>query len=170
MKKFNFLFMKTLVVFSLLCVIPACGDDGKDDKDSNGGNNSGQTVPDPEGTITISMSNNGIKNAYVPIERGAGVIFHSQHNGTEWVAINISNNFAVQSGTITNLGIVNGLGSITTIPTSGYSSQTSVELNHGYVIQLECGIYARLYVVDWIVNTSNGIIGAKVKYQFPFNP
>ena len=46
----------------------------------------------------------------------------------------------------------------------------SVERGYGYVIKDVDGTYARLYVVDWIVSTSNAIIGAKVKYQYPFNP
>jgi len=31
-------------------------------------------------------------------------------------------------------------------------------------------VYARLYVVEPIVSTVGGIMGAKVKYQFPFIP
>ena len=30
--------------------------------------------------------------------------------------------------------------------------------------------YARMYVVEAIVNIYGGIIGAKVKYQYPFEP
>ena len=73
--------------------------------------------------------------------------------------------------TIANVGKVNGLGSITKIPNSGYAVQASVEVGHGYVIKASDGTYARLYVVDWITYSgSGGIAGAKVKYQYPFEP
>jgi len=29
--------------------------------------------------------------------------------------------------------------------------------------------YARMYVVESIVSTSGGVMGAKAKYQYPFN-
>ena len=164
MKKFDLFFVKTLMVLSLVFVV-GCSKDN----DSGGKNDGSTTVPDPEGTITVSMSNNGVKNVYVPIERGEGVTFHT-HNNHEWMAIDISNNLIVQSGVVANLGKVNGLGSITKIPASGYASRTSVEINSGYVIRLECGDYVRVYVVEWRKNTSGGIIGAKVKYQHPWNP
>jgi hypothetical protein len=48
-------------------------------------------------------------------------------------------------------------------------------VGHGYVIKLESSDgsyieYLRLYVVESIVSTDGGIMGAKVKYQYPFVP
>jgi hypothetical protein len=96
---------------------------------------------------------------------------------------------------ICNLGAMKGLGNITAIPSSGFtvpmSSNYSVacEAGHGYVVKIEgklegteagkikgksegygLTIYVRLYVEEPIVDTFGGIMGAKVKYQYPFNP
>jgi hypothetical protein len=84
-----------------------------------------------------------------------------------------------------------GLGNITKIPTSGftepavYNSSAACEEGHGYVIKFELydydneegkminreePVYARLYVVESIISTTGGIMGAKVRYQYPFEP
>ena len=49
----------------------------------------------------------------------------------------------------------------------------AVEPGSGYVFKISDGYsdtYGRLYVVEWIVSTSGGIMGAKVKYQYPWKP
>ena len=81
---------------------------------------------------------------------------------------------------ICSVGKVWGLGAITEIPTSGYTNTVICEVGCGYVIRYSDApfdfdfytshmlTYARMYVVEQIVNTSNEVIGAKVKYQYPF--
>ena len=68
-----------------------------------------------------------------------------------------------------NVGKVNGLGNIEKIPSTGYVTKLSVEPGYGYVFKI-MDTYARLYVVDWMIDTDGGIMGAKVKYQYPFEP
>lgn len=75
-----------------------------------------------------------------------------------------------------------GLGNITKIPQTGFTipeeSNTSVacETGHGYIVKFTFSptvsdsiLYVRLYVVESIISTSGSIMGAKVKYQYPFN-
>jgi hypothetical protein len=87
---------------------------------------------------------------------------------------------------IINLGPVNGIGSITTHPTSGYNSTTLAQVGSGYVVQVidnnpdsslvsnnpPVGVprtlYYRVYVTTTVLNTSNGIAGYTIKYQGPF--
>ncbi len=81
-------------------------------------------------------------------------------------------------GEIVNLGKVDGLGSITDIPTSGWTSSSAAEVGHGYVVRYkhtsEYGntalpyYYARFYVTEYINNTTGGIGFVKVKYQNDF--
>lgn len=82
-----------------------------------------------------------------------------------------------QSGELTNLGIVDGLGYVTTKPSSGYTSLGTIEKGNGYVIRSKKYfidtpnapyLYYRFFVVDWIVNTNGGVNGAKIKIQGPF--
>jgi len=151
MKKVYLFLMKTVLVLGLVFAAGCSKDDN--------------SVSDPEGTITVSMANSGVYD-YNGYERGAGISFI----GNQWVAIKTDNNFICQECTISNVGKVNGLGNINKIPNSGYTEYCSVEIHNGYVIQMYDGTYARLYVVDWVVSTYNAIIGAKVKYQYPFEP
>ena len=66
-----------------------------------------------------------------------------------------------------SLGAVRGLGNVSTIPTSGWADQVAVEPGYGYVAYSNNQFY-RIYVVDNIVSTSGGVIGADIKYQKPF--
>ena len=77
------------------------------------------------------------------------------------------------------MGSMKGLGNITQIPNSGFTVpyyeniSVACEAGHGYVIKFEntdFELYVRLYVVESIVSTNGGIMGAKVKYQYPFEP
>jgi len=128
--------------------------------------NPSNSVPDPEGTITILMSNSGARyNTLGGIETGELVGF-----GNPYFAISVSNNFVCHACTIANVGKVSGLGSIVKIPSSGFASQIAVEPGCGYVINIQDETYVRLYVVKWETDTSGGVMGATVKYQYPFVP
>jgi len=162
--------MKTVLVLGLVFAA-GCGKDDDNGKDGGGnsGNNTEKTVPDPEGTITVSMANNGVYDQGRRQYRGTGVCMDN-NDCSAWIAMNYDNNFIAQACEIANVGKVNGLGSIKAIPNGGYTGYTSVESKNGYVIKSSSGIYTRLYVVDWILSTGGGIIGAKVKYQYSWNP
>ena len=92
------------------------------------------------------------------------------------------------SNGIINLGSVSGLGSITTHPTSGYSSTSLAQVGVGYIVEsvdnnpdgshtngtsptytsVPRTLYYRIYVTTTVLNTSNGIAGYTIKYQGPF--
>jgi len=101
---------------------------------------------------------------------------------TNWYNAVVQNGWSYSYAAICDVGAKKGLGNITTIPHTGFTvldrGNTSVacQNGHGYVVQFipESYIgdttYLRLYVVSSLVSTGGGIMGATVKYQYPFNP
>lgn len=87
-------------------------------------------------------------------------------------------------GEISSMGPVDDLGGVKKIPDGGWSEKSAVQPGYGYVVRLKqdgktststdgqltinekniCR-YARIYVVDWDVSTTGGIIGATIRYQ-----
>lgn len=150
-------FGKWLVAVVMACAMVACGDD--DDP-----NDPGNSVPDPEGTVLLSMRNWNNGRTYLEVD-----------NGDMW--IDVGDNFNGDSGrfSFVNLGKMKGLGNVTKIPTSGWAEKVAVTPGCGYIAQVSDmrGVqYIRIYVVDYIISaeTTNGIIGANIKYQYPFIP
>jgi len=142
------------------------------ENNGNGNDNGNTTIADPVGTITANIS----ENTNVTID----------YRRVGWTK---PDNFELYFGnyygavvSICNLGKMNGLGNITSIPQTGYTTpiylnrEVACEVGHGYVVKFESQYssptlsYMRLYVVESIVSTSGGIMGAKVKYQYPFEP
>jgi hypothetical protein len=134
------------------------------------------TVPDPDGTLSAnitestSASLNGMFVAWYPPNN---FWLHTSDSGPDFYTM----------FSMCDMGKVNGLGAITTIPTTGYTNEVNMqskdmpcELGHGYVIKVRWWktsgeiYYARLYVSELIKNNSGTLIGAKVKYQYPFVP
>lgn len=152
------LYMAFIVFASFM--LTACEKDNEPSKGKGGNTTSTGNVPDPEGTINVSMRNGNSKEA-TKID-------------TQFF-IDYDNNFSSYTSercSFACVGKVNGLGNITGIPTSGWATKVAVEPGNGYVVRHfykygHC-YYYRLYVEDYILNTSGGIIGAKVKYQTPF--
>ena len=154
--KFFFLALCAVVTFS-------CTSD-EPDNPNNGEIISPDTpVPDPTGTVLLSMR-------------------YQNNGGTELDEIIIVNeNFNGEYGytSFVDLGPVNGLGNVTTIPKEGWASQVKVVPGHGYVAYTHGYVRKyygpsdpqcyRIYVVDYIYSTSGGIIGADIKYQRTFN-
>lgn len=122
-----------------------------------------------------------------PDEDLAGVItikMLNESNGCTWinlpgvscVAISAANNFVVWQGEHgdLNAGIADvgrrKLSQITTLPYSGWVHEIAIQLEHCYIYKLENygynheNHYLKIYVKDWLKNTSGGIIGAEVKY------
>jgi len=124
---------------------------------------------------TNSLSLNLDANLNLNFSYAAGV---NASYGLSWI-IGCSNG-------IINLGTVNGLGSITTHPTSGYSSTSLAQAGVGYVVEsvdnnpvgshmdgttytsVPRTLYYRIYVTTTVMNTSNAIAGYTIKYQGPF--
>lgn len=148
-----------MMMVSVLSVsIVSCGGDDSDGPSGGGGgavNPSGSTA-DPAGTVVLNMSNGSKDNWY---DIGLGRKIH----------IDEANNFEGYYTDVefVSLGEVSGLSKITSIPTTGWSKSAAVIPGHGYVARCN-GNYARIYVVDYTVATSGGIMGATIKYQAPF--
>lgn len=108
-------------------------------------------VPDPTGTVTLSMRDNDNGNTYL------GNIHINDEN------------FCAYGCYFSSLGKVKGLGNVANIPTTGWVSQIAVKPGYGYVAydQFYKKFY-RIFVTDYIVSTLGGIIGAEIKYQEPF--
>ncbi len=132
-------------------------------------------ISDPVGTITANIS----ENTKIEINN-----FNSTSGYIWWTGPDnffISTYYASKVS-ICDLGVMSGLGNITNIPQEGYtvpqSSNKTVacETGHGYIVKFEGGslssplLYVRLYISETIVSTFGGIMGAKVKYQYPFEP
>jgi hypothetical protein len=165
MKKINFFLVCCLFAASMFFVT---GCDDKDDPD-----NPTSSVLDPIGTITSNIGGADFQ-----------VIFGNESFNIGWTTpdnFKLAYSGSYNRMSICDLGPMNGLGNITKIPVSGFTvpaqSNYSVacEEGHGYVIKCEnmyTGnfVYVRLYVVESIVSTSGGVMGAKIKYQYPFEP
>ncbi len=149
--------MTTMMVAMLSVGFVSCGDDDDIVSPDNGQPiNPSTPVSDPEGTIVVNM-NNGSKDNWIDI--GIGSKIH----------IDDANNFVGDYSSVefASVGLISGLGNITTIPTTGWAKTSAVVPGTGYVVKYG-STYARLYVVEYTVNTSGGIMGATVKYQSPF--
>ena len=151
--KFLFLALCAVVTFS-------CTSDEPSDPDSGQEISPDEKVPDPTGTVLLSI--------------------RDKNNGdTALDEIGITNeNFYGSHTSFVDLGPVNGLGNVTTIPKEGgWAEQVKVIPGHGYVAYTRgkefYGLYDpecyRIYVVDYIYSISGGIIGADIKYQKTFN-
>ena len=147
---FYFIFWAAMLVTFVACEEdePA-GGDGQ----NNTTNNPATPVPDPEGTITVSLLNNSSGKTSLD-----GVFY-----------IDAANNFT--SGQFVSAGAVNGLGNVTKIPTKGWSNMVAVVPGNGYVAYDDAyNIFYRIYVESYNLNSFKEIIGANVKYQKPFCP
>jgi hypothetical protein len=94
--------------------------------------------------------------------------------------IGSNNPFGIGSGNgqMSDMGAMKGLGYVTDKPTSGFTSSCAVTPGHGYVLRIKRSrnyndpsltyTYGRVYVDRYVLNNSNGIIGAVVKVQYPF--
>jgi len=115
------------------------------------------SVPDPEGTVLVSMRNgNNGGTAVYPVSGNTGFLIDAEDNF---------------QGRFVSLGAMKGLGNVTKIPTTGWAAKVKVVPGYGYVgASLGSGVtYFRIYVTDWITDAIyDGVIGADVKYQSPF--
>ena len=135
-------------ICAILSVCPACNNDEPSMDNEIGANDN---VPDPAGTIQLAMRD-------------------QDNGGTSLNYISINNeNFSGWNTSFTSLGAVRGLGNVAYIPASGWASEVAVVPGEGYVAYDSAkDQFYRIYVLDYIVSTTGGIIGADVKYQTPF--
>jgi hypothetical protein len=158
-----------------MCLAVGCED--KDDP-----NDPDNAVPDPTGTITVNITEITREEEGIIIGLFGGIAWYPPNNFLLGCNdYNENGNWQHYNVSICNLGSMSGLGNITKIPASGFTVPSELNLSvaceegHGYVVKFEkedgsSPEYVRLYVVESIVSTSGGIMGAKVKYQYPFVP
>lgn len=134
----------------LLGCFYSCAKEGNESIEDNSSVSPNDIVPDPEGTITLSMRNSANGNTFI----------------NNQIHISSSDNFV--GGKIVSVGSVRGLGNITSIPKTGWAEEVSVRPGYGYVIYSD-NIFYRVYVESYILAAgTEGVIGAEVRYQYPF--
>lgn len=152
---------KLLYICSLMLVIGACTKDGF------------FSGPDPEGTVTVNLNS-----------AQSGVSLNVNGNSCGMYCTVDANLYISTGGwKIASVGKVNGLGSIKSVPSTGWANEVAAEKGCGYVIKREgdkSSDYIRLVVTDLqksvivgtAANTGAQVIGSKVtvKYQAPFVP
>lgn len=149
MKKHCFYF-SLLAIAAMAVAATSCSKEEIDTPVTDPGSDPTVEVPDPEGTITLSMRNN--KGTYLD----------------DNFYIDDADNFS--GGYFVSMGEMKGLGNVTRIPKHGWSSKAAVTPGTGYVAYDSYDGFYRLFVTSYTVNTMNEIIGADVKYQTPFYP
>lgn len=139
-----------LLAWSFALIVSGCS---SDDPDPDGGDviKPDQEVPDPTGTILLSMRNDdgtSLNGLYI----GKDDNFH----GYGWI--------------IASIGPVKGLGNVASIPLAGWAGKVSVTPGYGYVAyDTSSDEYYRIFVTDYMASaTTGGVIGADIKYQKPF--
>ncbi|MBR1415636.1 MAG: hypothetical protein IJ570_07225 [Prevotella sp.] len=152
-KKYWMMLAITLVS---LCTI-SCGED--DDDDANGSETT-ITANDPEGTVVVNLANDN-KKIHIPDTP---------------LRMTAANNIELMEGRgIISVGKVKNLAAVTAerakcYDQSSWGQYTVAALpGYGYIA---VGFYrlTRFYVVDYIVDTSGGIMGVTIKYQTDWSP
>lgn len=155
MKKFWYLFFTVIAL-----AMTACSDSDNNDPDApDSPIDPNKEVPDPTGTIMLTMFN--------------------ADNGKTWLDnfyIATDNNFEgyvyyYGNCSFASVGQVKGLGNVSEIPFYGWSDKVAVQPEYGYVAyDPSKERFYRIYVTKWVYAAgSMGIMGAEIKYQQPFN-
>lgn len=145
--------MRTRLLFSVLALFTLFGMSCSSDSeaiDPTDSVNPDISVPDPVGTISISMRNANSGGTYLENTN---------------IHIDKADNFV--GAQFVSMGAMKGLGSVTSIPKTGWSGQVLVKPGNGYVAYAS-GKFYRMYVSRYITNVVNEILGAEIKYQSPF--
>lgn len=139
-----------LLAWSFALIVSGCS---SDDPDPDGGDviKPDQEVPDPTGTILLSMRNDD------------GTSLNGLYIGKD-------DNFHGNGWKIASVGQVKGLGNVASIPLAGWAEKVSVTPGYGYVAyNTYSDEYYRIFVTDYMASaTTGGVIGADIKYQKPF--
>ena len=155
-KKFLWSMLVMMMVGVMSVSLVSCGgdDDSEPNPDSGQDIKPDAKVDDPTGTISLSMRNANNGTTYL-----------------DYIYINKGDNFYGDGYVyFTSVGAVNGLGNVSTIPTTGWTNQVAVKPGNGYVAYDKTrNTFYRIYVEDYIeAAVTGGVIGADVKYQKPF--
>jgi len=161
--------------------------------------------PDPAGTVSINI-NTTVDGSPVLLYNGViepddyylynndTVLFDSSSNVRVSLGVNNNINFQIthhygyisnwgwfdnEGGEFVDVGMVDGLGDLKSIPQTGWANSVSATKGHGYFLRYKHSInlndenfpsyYMSLYVEDYLTSSVNGgIIGIKLKYKNPF--
>lgn len=165
--------MMLAIALVSLCII-SCG---SDDDNEGGSKEDPISANDPEGTITVNLTNYGrtaSSYGFGTGEVGNSVGFYVGNLWKYSLAMNNSNNFVLAEGNgkprIICIGKTNGIAGIKEMPEegAGWAQEAAIIPGYGYISKAGLCI-VRIYVVDYIENTTGGIIGATIKYQL-WNP
>ncbi|MDR3118747.1 MAG: DUF5036 family protein [Mediterranea sp.] len=146
---------KWLTTIVVACIAAACGN-YIDPSDPN------NTVPDPAGTVSLRMRN-GNNSTELFVEGSFYIYIDAAKNFTNSYANSYLSDFV-------DMGIMKGLGNVTTLPLSGWAPSVAVTPGHGYIVRTaDRQSYLRIYVVD---STAGNQFTTEfnVKYQYPFIP
>lgn len=138
-------------------------------------------------SIEVRILNNGDYSDLLKIDSAYFTKWDSVlHSCVLQMTIYPDNNFYIRNdhdsdllhtGEIVCVGNVKNIRKINHIPQSGWTDIIAVQPGKGYIIRnmsrednefyefLPFCRYARVYVEDWIISTSGGIIGATIRYQ-----
>jgi hypothetical protein len=140
---------KTFLLLLVSIALFACKKDNGEDPIPS----PNDVVPDPEGTVLISVMNRSNGN-----------------NDFKGIRITDAGNFYGSDWTFSGLGNMMGLGNIVTIPQSGYVAEYSARAGYGYVgkqsITNGYNSYECNFIRFWVEYTSE--TGAEIRYQYPF--
>ena len=163
-------FFLMMVLAALLIGGNACTeeDNGLSSGDTPQGNG-GVAVPDPEGTILVSVRNENNGKTIVDLFEVGGFYIDEGDNFVPYYSGYYSGNIEFCS-----VGAVNGLGNVREAPAEGWASRVAVQEGYGYFARYKKDnsyyVYARLYVEKYILSAANTVLGAYVKYQSPYEP
>ena len=154
MKLKGLLFLLLIVALSIVTV--SCKKDKVTTDNSNPVNPEDPiNVEDPEGTITANLRNDGGSVTVL------GTYLVNQNNKFVNGGSNATLSFI-------NIGAVDGLGFIDSIPQGEWSDQINIVPGYGYVVKSGYGIntkYARIFVVSNILDANEIVVGSLIKYQ-----
>jgi hypothetical protein len=131
-----------LIFLCCLIVMTLCNSCKPDDSNKDEIDN--PVIPDPEGTVSLDMSN--------PLEKIDGRIYLEEGN--------------FNGALFATLGKIRGLGDVTTIPKTGWVSKIAAIEGHGYIAYYN-NQYWRLFVSAYN-SAMTGTARAIVKFQRPF--
>ncbi len=158
-----------MALVTLLIGGNACTEEDKGLTPGNGTSlgNGGEAVPDPEGTVLVSVRNANNGKTVVGLFETGGFYIDEGDNFVPYYYYAVDIDFC-------SVGAVNGLGNVREAPSKGWASTVSVQEGHGYFVRYKTNngyyVYARLYVEKYILSAANTILGAYVKYQSPYEP
>ena len=184
MKRMN-LFMMAMMVVVMLVGFVSCNKEHLGKKE------------DPAGAIEAFVRNDD-RWSFATISLGHYTYTYRDEAGEGELEVGLdidgSNNFflrydggqggEMQEKFLVNVGKVDGLGYIETVPASGWAARLAVQPGCGYIIRYRGSEnrranytidptlerYARFYVIEWMTSTTGGIIGAKVRFQPEWTP